>query len=42
MVKYFDELSLALGLGEVDPNGVADLAVRHGMEVIGPVPEGYV
>lgn len=42
MVEYFEELSAALGRGEVDPDGLAELAIRHRMEVIGPVPEGYV
>jgi quercetin dioxygenase-like cupin family protein len=41
MVGYFEELSGALAKG--DP--VADLseiAERYGMEIIGPVPEGYL
>lgn len=42
MVEYFDELSAALGQAEVDPEGLAELAMRHRMEVIGPVPEGYL
>lgn len=42
MIGYFDELSAAIAADEMDPDALADLARRHGMEVIGPVPEGYV
>jgi hypothetical protein len=42
MVGYFDELSGALARGEADPDVLADIAARHGMEVTGPVPEGYL
>ena len=42
MVGYFDELSAAVSSGEMDPDALAELARRHGMDVIGPVPEGYV
>jgi mannose-6-phosphate isomerase-like protein (cupin superfamily) len=42
MVGYFDELAAAIARGEMDPDALAELAARHGMEVIGPVPEGYV
>ena len=38
MVGYFDELAAS----ETDPDALAEMAERHGMEVIGPVPEGYV
>lgn len=41
MVGYFDELSAALAQGEVDPDALSEIAARHGMEVTGPVPEGY-
>ena len=41
MVGYFDELSAALarnaGVAELD-----EIAARNGMEITGPVPEGYV
>ena len=41
MVGYFDELSAALarnaGVSELD-----EIAGRNGMEITGPVPEGYV
>ena len=41
MVGYFDELSAAIakGDGDADLSGIAE---RHGMEIVGPVPEGYV
>jgi mannose-6-phosphate isomerase-like protein (cupin superfamily) len=42
MIGYFDELSAALARGEADPDVLTDIADRHGMEVIGPVPEGYL
>lgn len=41
MVGYFDDLSAAIQAGE-DPDGLAGIAERHAMEIIGPVPEGYV
>jgi mannose-6-phosphate isomerase-like protein (cupin superfamily) len=41
MVGYFDELSAALGRGAADAE-LAGIAERHGMEITGPVPEGYV
>jgi mannose-6-phosphate isomerase-like protein (cupin superfamily) len=42
MIGYFDELSAALAQGNADPDVLTDIADRHGMEVIGPVPEGYL
>jgi mannose-6-phosphate isomerase-like protein (cupin superfamily) len=42
MVGYFDELSAALARGDSDPDILAGIAARHGMEVTGPVPEGYL
>ena len=41
MIGYFDELSVAIarGDGDADLSGIAE---RHGMEIVGPVPEGYV
>jgi quercetin dioxygenase-like cupin family protein len=42
MVGYFDELSAAIRRGEMDDEILGEIARRHGMEVIGPVPEGYV
>lgn len=42
MVGYFDELSAAIQRDDMDPDALASIAERHGMEIIGPVPEGYV
>ena len=42
MVGYFDELSDALRKKEADPELLGEIATRHSMEVIGPVPEGYL
>lgn len=42
MVGYFDDLSGALEAGDADPDALQDIAVRHSMEIIGPVPEGYL
>lgn len=41
MIGYFDELSAALAGGAADAD-LSAIAERHGMEIIGPVPEGYV
>lgn len=41
MIGYFDDLSDAMK-GEVDAERLSDIAIRHSMEVIGPVPEGYL
>jgi mannose-6-phosphate isomerase-like protein (cupin superfamily) len=42
MVGYFDELSAAITAGDADPARLDAIASRHGMEVVGPVPEGYL
>jgi mannose-6-phosphate isomerase-like protein (cupin superfamily) len=42
MVGYFDQLSAAINGGDADPNRLDEIARRHGMEVTGPVPEGYL
>lgn len=42
MVGYFDDLSAAIQSGEADPGSLDQIARRHGMEVLGPVPEGYL
>jgi mannose-6-phosphate isomerase-like protein (cupin superfamily) len=42
MVGYFDEVSAAVLRGEVHESLLADIARRHSMEIVGPVPEGYV
>jgi mannose-6-phosphate isomerase-like protein (cupin superfamily) len=42
MVGYFDDLSEAMKNGDVDPERRSEIATRHSLEVIGPVPEGYI
>ena len=41
MIGYFDELSAALATGDADAD-LAAIAERHGMDIIGPVPDGYL
>jgi mannose-6-phosphate isomerase-like protein (cupin superfamily) len=42
MIGYFEELSDAMMNGEADPERLAEIATRNAVEVIGPVPEGYL
>jgi mannose-6-phosphate isomerase-like protein (cupin superfamily) len=42
MVGYFDELSAAIQQDEVEESLLAEIARRHSMEIVGPVPESYV
>ena len=42
MVGYFDDLSGAMSRGEADERELAEIAQRHAVEVVGPVPEGYL
>jgi quercetin dioxygenase-like cupin family protein len=42
MVGYFDDLSASISGGEADPAQLDEIACRHGVEVVGPVPEGYL
>jgi mannose-6-phosphate isomerase-like protein (cupin superfamily) len=42
MVGYFDDLSEAIRSGEADPAVLDGIATRHAVEVVGPVPEGYL
>ncbi|MEX2238586.1 MAG: cupin domain-containing protein [Dehalococcoidia bacterium] len=42
MVGYFDELSEGTTAGTMNDDALAELAGRYKMEVIGPVPEGYL
>lgn len=42
MVGYFDELAAAAAAGEADEAVLGAIAKRYGMEVLGPVPEGYI
>jgi hypothetical protein len=41
MVGYFDALAVGIADG-VDEAGLDAIAKRHRMEVVGPVPEGYL
>lgn len=42
MVGYFDELAAAIASGRPDDEALAAIAERYGMEVVGPVPKGYL
>jgi mannose-6-phosphate isomerase-like protein (cupin superfamily) len=42
MVGYFDELSEAIPSDRADEALLADIARRHSMEIVGPVPESYI
>ncbi|HEX2065034.1 MAG TPA: cupin domain-containing protein [Acidimicrobiales bacterium] len=42
MVGYFDDLAAAIASGDVGDEQLGAIAERYGMEVLGPVPEGYV
>ena len=42
MVGYFDEVADATKAGDVDPDVLSQIALRYSMEVIGPVPDGYL
>lgn len=41
MVGYFDELAAAIESGNLGDDELGAIAERYGMEVLGPVPEGY-
>jgi mannose-6-phosphate isomerase-like protein (cupin superfamily) len=41
MVGYFEELATGIA-GGLDPAGLDAIAERFSMEVVGPVPEGYL
>jgi mannose-6-phosphate isomerase-like protein (cupin superfamily) len=42
MVGYFADLSDAMKKGSADPERLAEIAAQYSVEVIGPVPEGYL
>ena len=42
MVDYFDKLSRAIAEGNPTPSVLDRIAAENGMEVVGPVPEGYL
>jgi len=41
MVGYFDELAAGIAAG-LEPAGLDEIAGRYGMEVVGPIPPGYL
>lgn len=41
MVGYFDDLSAAIKSGHLEPDALSEIALKYGMEVRGPMPEGY-
>ena len=41
MVGYFDELAAGIAAG-MDPDELDDIAGRYSMEVVGPIPPGYL
>ena len=41
MVGYFDELAAGIAAG-MDEAGLDEIAARYAMEIVGPVPEGYL
>jgi mannose-6-phosphate isomerase-like protein (cupin superfamily) len=42
MVGYFDELSVLARADDADPTVLDEIARRYRMEVVGPVPQGYL
>lgn len=42
MVGYFDGLAAALADGVADEDRLREIATRNGVEVVGPVPKGYI
>jgi mannose-6-phosphate isomerase-like protein (cupin superfamily) len=42
MIGYFDELAAAVAADRTDDGTLAAIAERYGMEIVGPVPEGYL
>ena len=42
MVGYFEELGRAMRSGDVDSQRLDEIALGYGMQVTGPVPDGYL
>lgn len=42
MVAYFDALSAAIAAGDADEGQLAAIAAENGVEIVGPVPDGYL
>jgi mannose-6-phosphate isomerase-like protein (cupin superfamily) len=42
MIGYFDELAVAVRDDDVDDEALAEIARKHGMEIVGPSSDRYV
>jgi quercetin dioxygenase-like cupin family protein len=42
MVGFFEELAAAEATGSATPSALDEIAARHHMEVLGPVPDSYL
>lgn len=42
MVGFFEELAAAESSGTATPSALDEIATRHSMEVLGPVPDSYL
>jgi glyoxylate utilization-related uncharacterized protein len=42
LVGYFDDLSTAIHQDRADPEALSAIAAEYSMEVLGPVPAGYL
>jgi hypothetical protein len=42
MEGYFDELSVVIANGQLDDETLSGIANHYGIQVVGPVPEGYL
>jgi hypothetical protein len=42
MLGFFEQLSQAESRGEATPELLAQIAERHEMEIVGPVPDTYL
>jgi quercetin dioxygenase-like cupin family protein len=42
LVGYFDDLSTAIHEDRADPEALSSIAAQYSMEVLGPVPAGYL
>jgi quercetin dioxygenase-like cupin family protein len=42
LVGYFEDLSTAIHEGRAGPEELSAIAAKYSMEVLGPVPEGYL
>jgi mannose-6-phosphate isomerase-like protein (cupin superfamily) len=42
MIGYFDDLATAIEQGDVEERDLDEIARRHAVEIVGPLPERYV